>query len=434
MRIVDDLVCDPVEFCPDRTELNLSEQGLTVDSVNWGEAAIDAVMVARDMGEEPVDRKPLNKEATLTLKVRSDGVVDLPTAADQLQKKVGLWQREGGWLRRDFYFAEGGDFAGSVACQVKRASLSNFAGWQAGESPDVQLTLLLGPYWYSADELESAVVEETSARELQFTLEDLEGSAPGLIRIRVDNDNASGDWRAAVAAIESRDHPQDATKDTTAALAYDAVKLTLQGGAVEAEREGAKVVRHQNLGNLWQAILRSEIAGVGHMTHRGVRRVWVRIFDPGEETGLVEFRLEWRVLGSTVWTPNATVPTPLIGGFALIDLGECRPSSPALGADRWEWKLMARTTGAAGADIDVARVYPLPAEQFAVVRVPLAFTSPAEFSLRDAFNQSAGNLTGKVEETGKTYAVLTNSDTTPDFAVGEGLLKRTSTSDTGTLL
>lgn len=220
-----------------------------------------------------------------------------------------------------------------------------------------------------------------------------------------------------ILAAECRDHPQDETADTTAALAYDAVDLTAKGGSAEAEHEGDNVIRHESLNAGWQPVLDSEIDGVGHMTHRGVRRIWMRVLDPSEETDaqsleqnqlikekntqieeynhLVEeankvageevfelrpliplkslvqtqLQLRWRVLGSILWSENSIVKASNVGDWALVDLGECRPEQAALGDERWEWELRARAPSGSGA-IDVHKVYPLPTEQFVVVRAP----------------------------------------------------------------
>ena len=233
--VIDDLVCNPAQFAPDLFELSLSGTGLKVVEADFGEAVIEAAMIRRALGEEPADRHWPNKEMTFKLRLSGEGEVDLATVVHQLEATVSIWQRpEGGWLER--VPKVGGNF-GAVACQVKKAALSNISGWQKGDSPDVTLTLITGPFWYSTVEVESEVFTETEARELVFELSDVLGTAPGLIRLRVTNENEGqsenegDDWRGLICALESRDHPQDATKDTTAALAYDAADLTPKGGA-----------------------------------------------------------------------------------------------------------------------------------------------------------------------------------------------------------
>ena len=101
----------------------------------------------QQFGEVLVDRRPKSKTVVLRLRVREDAEADLETAAYRLQQKVGTLHREGGWVRRDFHV---GEFAGSLLCKiVGEVTLADFAGWQAGDSPDVTLTLVCGPIWYS---------------------------------------------------------------------------------------------------------------------------------------------------------------------------------------------------------------------------------------------------------------------------------------------
>jgi hypothetical protein len=236
-----------------------------------------------------------------------------------------------------------------------------------------------------------------------------------------------------ILAAESRDMAQDESADTTAALVYDAVDLTFLGETKEAEREGVKVARHENLPNVWLAILDSEHGEYGHPTHKGVRRVWTRIYDPGEEAGLVQLKLEWRACGTNQWSRNAVVSAPLVGGWALVDLGECRPESAALGDERWEYRIAARSSGTSGATIDIQRIYPLPTEQYSLVRQPINPDDvPTSLLAGDSFNQAEGNATGKTAEVGGVYGAVAGSDTT-DFLIAGGKLQRTAVSDTGSI-
>jgi hypothetical protein len=395
MRIADDLICDPAGFIDGRTALSLSELGLTVLEADFGESDIEVFYERQALGEIPTDRHPPNKEMTFKLRVAKEGETDLPTAAYNLQQKIGLWQREGGWLGRDFKLdGDEGGFAGSLGCQVKKAMLSGISGWQRGASPDVTLQLVTGPYWYADEEIESTVFEETSARELIAELENMLGTAPGLIRCKVTNANASAHWRGLDVSAESRDYPEEGAS-TTAALAYAATALTRKGGATEAERESQKVVRHSALTAGWLTILDSEVAGVGHMTHRGVRHVSMRVYDPGSEAGNVKLRLRWRALGTISWSENSIVPTPLVGGWSIVDLGECRPEIAALGDERWEWQLEARAVNGSGA-VDVHRVRIDPAEQWARLTSPEAPISADAQSQKSPGTVADDSSTGTV--------------------------------------
>ena len=172
------------------------------------------------------------------------------------------------------------------------------------------------------------------------------------------------------------------------------------------------------------------------MTHRGGRSMWFRIYDPGTTAGEVELRLEWRKRGQARWSQNPIVPTPLVGGFALVDLGECQLSQGPLGADEWEWRVTARTTGTAGADIDLDRVWVLPTEQLTNGSSPdrdhhsrrRSRLATSSISRREALNGVAAPIGGSwatsggtgdlsVETTGHTVQRSTTSDSSARAAI-----------------
>ena len=222
-----------------------------------------------------------------------------------------------------------------------------------------------------------------------------------MIRIAVRNENAAEDFRGCIVAIESRDMAQDSSKDTTAALAYDAADLTPKGGAT---RSGTEIV-HSSLTAGWLTILNSEIDGVGHQTHAGIRRLWIRAQDTGTDPGDVEFRLRWRALGSLSWSENPIVPSPLVDAYQYLDMGECRPQPAALGDERWEWELQARAPGGFGG-CKVARILPAPTEQYLKVAAPESSQSADLQSQRSpgtmADDDDVGTVRWSMEDNAKT--------------------------------
>jgi hypothetical protein len=189
-------------------------------------------------------------------------------------------------------------------------------------------------------------------------------------------------------AEECWDAPSDLS-DPTAQLAYLAKNLTPRGEAEVKTVSGAEVVQHAALTGEWRAILGSEIAGVGHMTHGGPRRIVIRGFDP---QGGVQLHLLWRALGSSRWNDsNPIVTFPVVGNYQLLDLGECRPQRADLGEERWEWKLLARMDEApATGTVRIRDVYPLPTEQY--VRLAQAVEPPTPES---AHPRSPGTVSDK---------------------------------------
>ncbi len=370
MLIVDSLILDPADFVPNGAELDLSGAGFRVLDANFGDADVELELQRQAIGEVPTTYHPPNTVTTLALGVRAEGDVDLPTAAHQLAAKVGEINTPGTehWLRRDFEV--GGSFAGPLGKRVYKATLSGLGAWQRGDSPDVVLTLVTGPYWYATVEQESAVFEsEAGARELIFELAEVLGTAPGLIRIRITNEGEE-DWRGLILAGESRDMAQDETADTTAAPAYAAADLTPKGGAEVKEVEGIEVVEHDDLTAGWLSILNSKLAtSEMHMTHLGVRRPYIRAEAVEGDPEDIQLRLRWRSLGAVRWSENRIVPLNIVGGYQIYDLGEARPERAALGDQRWEWDLQARALSGAG-KVRLHRVWPLPTEQFCVVKSP----------------------------------------------------------------
>ncbi len=435
--VVDTLTLDPVDFLPNGAELNLSGAGFRVLDADFGEADIELELQRQAIGEVPTSYHPPNTVTALKLGVREEGEVDLPTAAHQLAQKVGEINSPGTehWIQRDFDYKAQGEFAGSLGKRVFKATLQGLGGWQRGESPDVTLTLVTGPYWYATIESESGVFEseEGATRELICELAEVLGTVPGLIRIRINN-LGEEDWLGLILAGECRDHPQDATADTTAALAYAAVDLTLLGGSTipggELEGSGPIVESKNPPPKLWLAMLGSEIDGVGHQTHRGVRRVWARVYDGGTTEKEAEVRLEWRALGASKWSRNSIVRIPFVDNWALVDLGECRPERAAVGDERWEWRLTVRRMEGGGA-VYVHRVWALPTEQYLLVRSTPALPTPTEFAARDGFAQTAGNLNGKALPDGSGNWATEGSAKGDLATTGSGEVTRTAKEDSG---
>lgn len=429
------ITLDPHEFMPSRTELGLDDIGLTImGEPDWGDAEQDLFLIRKEKGEIPSDRHPPNRNVTIQLMAAKEGATNLSAAALKLQKKVGILQAEGGFVRRDLDLTDG--FPNAVATRVHGANLSGISGWMMAHrhaAKDITLTLVTDPYFYGIAEQESAKTSVVNGFELKWELAEVKGTVPGLMRVTVKNEDASV-WRSMIAAIESRDNPQDATAGTTADLAYAATALTREAGTTESEREGVKVVRKEKLSIVWQTIISSKITGVGHMTHVGPRRFWVRLFDPAGSPGEVELRLEWRAQGANNWVQNAAVPTKGAGGFTELDLGECRPEAQILGSRKWEWRITAKWNSngvGSGPTLDLHRVWPLPCEQFmSAVKKPEVPTANL-YLVKDLFKEATGALNAKKEEVaGREWE--TSGETTDFEEISTGrYAMRKKANDTG---
>lgn len=373
------IVADPFEFMPDRKALAFDKLGLHVIEADWGDSEHELFLVKQLRGEIPADRHPPNRTAVIKLRANPKGTAPLAEVLQWLQQKVGIWQEEGGWIRRDMDI--GGGFVESVAVPVLTAQLGGVGGWLMGHrqvANEIVLTLTIGPTFYGVNErVMSEQLEEVNT-ELVWVAKNISGSAPGLLRQRITNKDATEPWRTIISAIESRDYPGAATADTSAALVYKCPDLELLAGATK-EEAGTTVQAILNAG--WQAILGSKIVtgGVGHMTHKGPRHMWFSVKDMFGN--LPELRIEYKPLGALQWTVGDvyTIPKVMAAEYTLCDLGVATIEKAVLGSQRWEWRLSARCRAGEG-KIRVQKVYPMPAEQYIKMTTPEAQTSPEKSS------------------------------------------------------
>lgn len=414
-RIVDDLIAFPQEAEPEATEASFSAAGLSVVAADFGESKASGTTVQTSVGVVMVDRTPATRTITLKLEVRPDADVTLPQAAARLEAIVGEMMARDTWLRRDFHV--GGDF-GSILYHVSgEVSLADFAGWQVGASPDVTLTMVCDFAAYSTEDVEHGPFETSAGqRQLVYELPASGGSARGLKRTQVTNEGAD-DWRGLIWSEESRYYKPG---DPTAEPVYLAKNLTPKGGAEVKTVSGAEVVQHLALTAGRLAVLGSEIKGVGHMTHRGPRRMWMRLEQPSGAVGDVKLQLLWRPLGSSRWVEDNPIVSPyVVGGYCLLDLGECRPQDPVLGDDRWESELIAWAPGGSGS-IRIRDVYPLSTEQYLKCSEP--YSRPlADSQTAKKVPSTVSNLAGAGTKEWKETSKVAASDNVRATVVPHGV-------------
>jgi hypothetical protein len=367
----------------------LDDIGLSIGEAgaDWGDSEIELFLIRQAMGEIPADRHPPNRNVSIPLVVRKEGATKLPDAAAKIQKKIGTWQREGGFLKRVLDPTAG--FTTDVAMQVRGASISGLQGWLMAHrqtAPEVVLNLVTGPYFYGVTEVESAEFKIENASQLEWEIANIKGSAPGLCRVQIKNNGAT-DWKGLLAAMESRDLAAVGTRNTTADIFYECEKLTLAGGSTEVavgEASSGNVVQNAALSTGFLSVLSSKVVASGHMTHTGPRRVWMRVKDMGAVSENIELKLVWRPLSSAKWSENKAVRIVVSGSFSKVDLGEVIPEAAVLGEQRWEWKLLARTRNiAAGSSVQIDVVYILPIEQMMALNAPPVTLQPENQSSKN---------------------------------------------------
>lgn len=203
---------------------------------------------------------------------------------------------------------------------------------------------------------------------------------------RIDNTVTDGDGGALWVVSGAK-----ATKGTYSATTCTAVTEAPRG-VVSLAINPLPCITHASLTAGELMVLSSEISGVGHMTHLGPRRMWMRVEQPSGEVGDVKLRLLWRALGSSRWVDYNPIVSPyVVGDECLLDMGECRPQEAVVGDQRWEWVLMAWAPGGSGS-IRVRDVYPLSTEQYVKCSEP--YKAPAADTQSTKSPGTAANVTG----------------------------------------
>jgi hypothetical protein len=420
------LVLDPSEVAVDRTEFPMNEGDVKVaeGGPDWNQSAIVAAMAEAARGELPVDFRIPNRQITIPLLLGgTPGGADFDTQRRYLQAKVGLIQREGGWLKRQ---DPGKD---PIYFDLVNASLTlpDQYGHLNVES-GVVLTLEAIPDFYGdEDELTLSVSSETTLPELTFTVDGIEGDYPGRLRLEVTNDSAA-DQLGLVACVRSRHYdPAD-----TARLAYEAEALTpLDTAAVDtlAGASGGSAVKHLNLSEHWTPVLSTNLADGTFLTHKGSYRVRARVWSTyGAPPAL---RLVWDV-GDLVF-PEENDPwlIPEARRFYIADLGEIRLDPVTAGDHRWQGQIQGKAV-VNGVNVWIDRVWLEPLDEgHAVLRAsppaPLGSAGPVAI---DSFDQSAGALDTQVAFIGGAWSTSGDAD---DFLVDdiEHVVVRNAHSDSG---
>lgn len=263
--MIESVSFNPDAFTSAYTEVSLHELGLEIgkDGADWGEAQVALQLSRQAIGSTVTDRHLEPVEMSIPLMAMEEGETSVAEAIYRLQQVIGTLQADEydpKWIGREFSTANG--FKGMVGYIIHSATLDGVEGRALAHNniaPDITLKALRSPLCYAEVESESEQFSETEARHLIFELAELTGTHPGLIRIRVTNNNASADWRGLIVAGECRDHPQDETAETTAALAYVPTDLSLRGGSVDA---GGGVLENSSLTAGWVSILASGLRPV----------------------------------------------------------------------------------------------------------------------------------------------------------------------------
>jgi hypothetical protein len=377
-------------------------------------------------GSVPVSGKHQNRTVTVTLHVARTTPALLRTALDTLGQKIGKVFREGGTLKLTLPDASVRIFdlvGGDHGLAFNKRFVNNVLA-------EVTLRLPARPYWRGA-ESDLGDNTETTLPCLIFTEASIPGDVPALGRLVIDEDQAV-DQRWVKWAVQSRYYSSSAN----AALFYEAEGRTAMGGSAiavgpaGASGAGSNVMRNTALTTSYQAVLSTQATGGGaHLSHIGTFQVYARVQIPTSNTGTVSVALEWGEGDFRRFTQNTgTVLAPTWEGtWQIIDLGFVAPQKAVTGTQRWEGRVIAKST-VAGDDLDIDWLEFFPVDEGSgEVRAVQRLPAPTAYSARDEFDQSAGALTAKTLPVGGTWAGAGDAD---DFSVtGSGTVTRTAVSD-----
>jgi hypothetical protein len=221
-----------------------------------------------------------------------------------------------------------------------------------------------------------------------------------------------------------------------ARLEYEAEGRTgLNGAAVAAgtapvSGSGNNVMRSAALTTSYAGVVSTQAtAGGNHLRHVGDYRVFARVFVPTSATGMVKVALDWAEGDFRRHTQNTEVTPPVKGAWSLIDLGQVHLTRVLAGTQRWEGRVLAKST-VAGDTIDVDCLILIPvSEGSGQISGVQQFEVPTAFLARDEFDQTAGALTGKTAPVGGAWATA-GSATTLAVEVGGHTAQRTLLGDT----
>lgn len=379
----------------DRDPFYVAQPGPTLPIVAYDEEYAESQDTE---GGRRVRSRATNPEGSIPLLLSVNDPIDFWAALDDLQQTVELCRRKGGELT---YAPDDGTSVTYDLESIRISELPQEFVHLRTAMPVLEFTCR--PYGRLAPI--TLVTNATSTDPIQsVSLPDIPGSVPALVEATITD-----------SATQARDHLEvglDDAWDGTAALLTDSASLSVSGLAgATATRTGAYSGATNNVRRATLATSPVGITGATGLTHKGRHRAKVRIYASG--TGPVYLRAAWRI-GSGPWTRNKWVQAFVLGNFSEVDLGV------VVGNDSGTLTVRVEAYSETSGDtLDVDYLIMFPTAKYAKAKVPVTGIPAAEaFSYRDAFNQTAGNLSGKSPDTGS--GTWTEAGTAPNFTVVAG--------------
>lgn len=369
---------------------------------------------------------PTNRIITVTLVIERSTDALLQDQENLLSVKIGKLEREGGELQMT---VPSGDV---ITFTVLQATLNR--GWDReyvhAHLAAYEIVFTCLPYGLGTEVELGTDTVETTLPYLVKTVTGPAGDVPALGRLLIDNDQAVDQWWLTW-GLQSRYYSSSAN----ALLFYEAEGRTALSGAATAvgpsgaSGGGSNVVQHTSLQTVPQAILSTQATGGGaHLSHIGTFRVYARVQVPTANAGNVSVWLEW-AQGDFVrvaTNPATTIPEVHEGRWRYVDLGLVTLGQVVSGTQRWEGRVVAKST-VADDDINIDYLILIPAtEGSGVASGVFQLPSASPFVARDVFAGAAA-LNGLTATTGGTWATSGDAD---DLTSATGIVIRSAVSDT----
>jgi hypothetical protein len=365
------ITLDPSEVSTGRTEFDITPW-IDHEGIDWGDAGIAAFMSEADVGEVPVDFRTPNRQIVIPMGFVDRGTITGQEARAAVQRKVALFQREGGWLKR-VTNRHGTIYADIVDGAFHASSVPGYASKQDIDL-EASVTLNVIPEFYG-NEIQLGDHVNTTANQLVFTESTIEGDIPGRVRMVIDNDQANSQ-ESLIYGFRSRNYDSGtAAKLTWEVESFESLGITGSRVALAGASNGSAV--KGTAGTTKRDIISEPALG-----HQGHYRVFTRAYSASAGTAQLWINLRFSVDGGNTFTVNDEVEVTPGSVFGIYDLGPVDIRKPPVGDSAWRLYLQAR--GAIGnEDIKFDQVWLCPADEYSgIVRDEAMFVSRPGNELR----------------------------------------------------
>jgi hypothetical protein len=432
------IVIDPSAIDSTRTQLDITAW-VKAEGIDWGDAAIEAYMAEQAVGSAPADFRIPNRTVAIPLTLRDQGSTAYATILSNLQRKIGLLQREGGSILRQIDST-------TLYADIVDAKLHLGGSWMAAYRSvdvDAHIELTCLPDFYGAEATLDTITgtgEILSLLKTSTATAVIGGDHSGRLR-SVFTDTSGNDQRGLIMGLRSRYY----SNSTYAALAYNASQLTPASGASATALTGSRAaaksgspIKFPSLPpSFWVPVMKTDYGGTTPLIHRGTYRVIVRAYATAGNAWWLppSLRLSWGIGDSQYVTLNDVKQLSSTSSFYIVDLGEISLRAAPVGTHWWRGVISARSATSAQ-DIYIDRIWFVPVDeaycQLSAPPVVVAGQSPVvAWDTFDTLGNGA-TLDGREAPLGgtwNTYAIGGGGSATDFNGNPNGQIQRGTTAD-----